>query len=119
MENYQIINEFSNLGEALDAILHEHKELTKNEWNLQYITDSVATQVNITLSKELNRIRLGTNNTDRNKQILIELLQGFIQMQNLKQIVTTDILKPDFLTYSENLVQDRITHQKQRKHSKQ
>jgi hypothetical protein len=58
---------------------------------------------------------LGTNNADRNTQILIELLQGYIQMQNLEHIVTTDIYKPEFLTEIENLVHERITTMKQKR----
>ena len=118
LEDYQIVNDFGNIGETLDAILQEHKELKKNDWNLQYIAHTVSTQVNDTISTELNRVRLGTNNTDRNTQILIELLQGFMQMQNLEHIVTTDLVKPPFLTDVENLVQEKITSMKQRKDSK-
>ncbi|MEK3889645.1 hypothetical protein [Bacillus sp. FSL K6-3431] len=117
MEDYQITNDFSNISETLDVILQEHKELKKNNWNLQYITHTVATQVNETISNELNRVRLGTNNADRNTQILIELLQGFMQMQNIEHIMTTDLHKPVFLTDAESLVQEKITMMKQRKDS--
>lgn len=117
LEDYQITNDFSNISETLDVILQEHKELKKNNWNLQYIAHTVATQVNETISNELNRVRLGTNNADRNTQILIELLQGFMQMQNIEHIMTTDMHKPVFLTDAESLVQEKITMMKQRKDS--
>jgi len=119
LEDYKIINDYRNFGEALDAILEEHKELDDKTWSLQYVSESIATQVNNTLTDELKRIRLGTNNTDRNTQILIEVLQGFMQMQNIEYIITTNDLKPTFLNEAESVVQDRIAHQKQRKHSKQ
>ncbi|MFJ5624879.1 hypothetical protein ACIQD3_19655 [Peribacillus loiseleuriae] len=115
MEDYQITNDFSTISETLDVILQEHKELKKYNWNLQYISPTVAPQVNETISNELNRIRLETNNTDRNTQILIELLQGFLQMQNIEHIMTTDIHKPVFLTDAERLVQEKVTMMKQRK----
>lgn len=117
LEDYQITNDFSNISETLDAILQEHKELKKNNWNLQYIAHTVSTQVNETISNEINRVRLGTNNADRNTQILIELLQGFMQMQNIEHIMTTDMHKPVFLTDAESLVQEKITMMKQRKDS--
>jgi len=117
LEDYQITNDFGNMSETLDVILQEHKELKKNNWNLQYITHTVATRVNETISNELNRVRLGTNNADRNTQILIELLQGFMQMQNIEHIMTTDMHKPVFLTDAESLVQEKITMMKQRKDS--
>ena len=31
---YWIVNDFANIGETLDAILQEYKELKKNDWNL-------------------------------------------------------------------------------------
>ena len=41
LEDYQIINDFGNIGETLDAILQEHKELKKNDWSLQYTAHKV------------------------------------------------------------------------------
>ena len=117
LEDYKIINDYRNFGEALDAILEEHKELDDKTWSLQYVSESVATQVNNTLTDELKRIRLGTNNADRNTQILLEILQGFMQMQNIEHIITTSEFKPAFLNEAENIVIDRITHMKQRKDS--
>lgn len=118
LEDYQITNDYSNIGEALDSILEEHKELKENHWNLQYISHTVAEIVNERMSNELNRIRLGTNNTDRNTQILIELLQGYMQLQNVRHIPTTDMYKTEFLTHTEEVVRSRITKMKQRKDSK-
>ena len=31
LKDYQIVNDYGNIGEALDAILQEHKELKKND----------------------------------------------------------------------------------------
>lgn len=118
LEDYKFINDFGNIGEALDAMIEEHKELDTKTWSLQYVASSVASQVNDTLTNELKKIRLGTNNVDRNTQILIEVLQGFMQMQNIEHIITTSDSKPTFLNEAESVVKDRITHQKQTKHSK-
>lgn len=112
--------------EGLERIIKEHKELSKQNWNLQYITDtvtenvtsSVQTSLQKSIVNEINKVRLGTNSADRNTQILIELLQGFIQMQNMEQIVTTDIYKPAFLSEVESLVNERITSMKQKKDNK-
>lgn len=68
---------------------------------------------------ELKRIRLGTNSTDRNTQILIELLQGFMIMKNINRIPLTKDYKAQFLKDAEQLVKERITHLKQKKDSKE
>ena len=31
LEDYQSVNDFANIGETLDTILQEHKELKKND----------------------------------------------------------------------------------------
>lgn len=117
LEDYQILNDFGNIGEALDAILEEHKESDRRTWSLQYVAENVASQVNDTLSKELTKIRLGTNNVDRNTQIIIEIVQGLMQNENIEYIITTENDKPSFLTEVEDLIKNRITHQKQKKDS--
>lgn len=128
IKDYAIDNNlpYESSSEACERIVREHMEFSKQNWNLQYITETVTENVTrsvqIALQKsivnEINKVRLGTNNADRNTQILIELLQGFMQMQNVEQIVTTDIYKPTFLTEAENLVQEKITTMKQKKDNK-
>lgn len=111
---------------AVEQIVKEHKEYAKQNWNLQYISEAVAEKVkqsvNVALqhsiSKEINRVRLGTNNTDRNTQILIELVQAHMELDNVKTIMTTDMYKPDFLEQAEKAVYERIIHQKQKKDGK-
>lgn len=112
--------------EGLERIIKEHQELSKQNWSLQYITDTVTENVSRSvqvalqqsISKEINKVRLGTNSIDRNTQILIELLQGFMQIRNVEQIPTTDIYKPEFLTHTEKMIQEKISLQKQKKDSK-
>lgn len=125
IEDYAIDNNLprQSKSDACERIIREHMELSKNNWSLQYITDTVTENVTRSIqialqksiSKEINKVRLGTNNVDRNTQILIELLQGYMQMQNIEHLLTTDLNKPDFLTDVENLVQNRINEMKQRK----
>lgn len=125
IEGYTEDNEIPRLdkSEGLARIIREHREMSKRNWSLEYITGTVAENVTQSMqvalqksiSKEINKVRLGTNNADKNTQILIELLQGFMQMQNMEHIMTTDLNKPEFLSDVENLVQDRINVQKQKK----
>lgn len=51
-------------------IIEEHKEIDNKTWSLQYVTQSIATPVNNTLTDELKKIRLGTNNADKNTQAI-------------------------------------------------
>jgi|SRR5690625_3370734 len=118
LEDYMILNDYGNIGEALDAMIAEHKELSTQSWSLRYASSVVASRVSDAMTKELKKILLGTNNTDRNTQILIELIQGYMQGENINHIINTDDNMPPFLEETKELIHERITKQKQRKDSR-
>lgn len=111
---------------ALQSIILEHKKLSNHLFDLEYIVkrikQEILTEIRSSIkdevAEEMKRIRLGTNNADRNTQILIELLQGFIVADNKETLTTTDIFKPSFLEEVEQLVQERINTMMIKKRSK-
>lgn len=128
IDDYAVLHNvpYSSRTESLERIIKEHKKYSEEKFSLEYIVESVSKEVSksvqIALQKsivnEVNRVRLGTNNADRNTQIIIELLQGFMQNENIEHIITTDDNKPSFLNEVEELIKKRITKQKQRKDNK-
>lgn len=70
------------------------------------------------MAKELKKILLGTNNADRNTQILIELVQGYMQSENINYIITTEDNVPPFIKDVNDLITRRISKLKQIKDSK-
>ncbi|KAA0956101.1 hypothetical protein FQ085_14750 [Planococcus sp. ANT_H30] len=125
LKDYAIKNELprESSSRALELVIREHKQLTSEKVNTnmlaqivsQNVTDSVSELIEAGVAKEVNKIRLGTNNTDRNTQKLIELVQGLLQLQNIDHIMTTDMNAPPFLKQVDELIESRITEQKQRK----
>ncbi|MCP3763741.1 hypothetical protein NLX67_15305 [Domibacillus sp. A3M-37] len=115
-----------NGSSALETILIQHKEYSNNLFDLRFIINQIKQEllqeidngIKKNVEVEMKRIRLGTNNTDRNTQVLIELLQGFMVASNKDTITTTDLYKPDFLAEAETVVHERIANLKQKKHSK-
>ena len=118
LEDYQIDNDYNTIGEAVDAIIAEHRELSKNNWSLNYITNVVTSQVSKGVQEEVKKAMLGINQADRNTQILIELVQGFMQHYEVEGIITTKVHSPIFMKEVERLVKERITKQKQKKDSR-
>ncbi|HIV74318.1 MAG TPA: hypothetical protein H9895_04465 [Candidatus Pseudogracilibacillus intestinigallinarum] len=118
LEDYQINNDYNTIGEAVDAIIAEHRELSKNNWSLNYITNVVTSQVSKGVQAEVKKAMLGINHADRNTQILIELVQGFMQHYEVEGIITTEVHSPIFMKEVERLVKERITKQKQKKDSR-
>lgn len=126
IEEYKEEKGSSTISSALESILSEHKELSNKMFDLRFIVNQVKQElmqeidngIKKNVETEMKRIRLGTNNTDRNTQVLIELMQGFMVASNKDTITTTDIYKPDFLVEAETVVHERIANLKQKKHSK-
>jgi hypothetical protein len=118
ISDYKDKHNFKRDNVALQSIINEHKKLSNQLFDLEYIVTrlkqevlfEINNSVQNAVSDELKRIRLGTNNADRNTQILIELLQGFIVADNKETLTTTDIFKPPFLSEAEEVVQERINN---------
>lgn len=110
---------------ALDYILKDYAELDMQRFDLRFVANSLKDEIikevrgaiKEEVAEEMKRIRLGTNNTDRNTQLLIELLQAKLVADNNNTLVFTDTYKPDFLTEAEEVVQERISNRVQKKHS--
>lgn len=118
LEDHMILNDYGNIGEALDSIIEEHRDLSNQTWSLNYVSNTIASNISHAIGEEINKTLLGINNTDRNTQILIELLQGYMQSKNIKYIITTDDNVPPFIEDVNDLISRRISKMKQRKHSK-
>ncbi|MGG3801195.1 hypothetical protein [Metabacillus fastidiosus] len=103
------------VGEAVSQICKEHKENKENEWSIKYISEVVSNSMKEAFKEELNKIRLGANNADRNTQILIELMNGIYFFQNYENLITTSVQEMEAIKTAKNEVQDRITHQRQKK----
>lgn len=117
---------YNSVSLALEKILKEHNKNNNDNFSLDFmakkISEEVGKSVQISLqhsiSKEINKVRLASNNIDRNTQILIELVQGFMQHNGVEGIITTEINYPLFMNEVEKLIKERITKQKQKKDSK-
>lgn len=102
-------------GSAIERICKEHSELQKNQWTINYISEVVIEKLGTVLGEELRKIRLGSNNADKNGQIILELLNGLFLHFNIEDCVTTDMLESGAHKISRAAVEDRIAHQRQKK----
>lgn len=122
-----------NLGksEALNQILLEYDEFKNQKFDLTVIASLLKTeiiaemrsalheQMKEEVTEELSRIRMGTNNTDRNSQILLELVTAKIQSDFNDDgiLIFSNLQTPDFLDEAKKVVGDRITKQIQKKYT--
>lgn len=102
-------------GEALARICKEYKVQKENEWSIGYISEVVTKSIQETFSKEISKIRLAGNSADKNTQIIIELLNGIYFNESYENLITTSDQEVDGVKTARELVENRITHKRQKK----
>lgn len=98
---------------VVEQIIKEHQDMKSKETS--FITQEVASTVQKEMRQVLNKILLGTNNTDRNTQVLIELVNGMMVNENVSDIVTTDDMEAQPVRTAKACVHERIKHMQQHK----
>lgn len=100
---------YKSESETLEKILKEHEEKaqTTTELMIKIIANEVA--------KELKNIIIGVNSTDKHSQILIEMLNGLFIKNDVREILTSDIVKSEGLEIAESSVKKRIRKNRIRK----
>src|SRR5699024_9116792 len=128
LEDYAYKNNipYASISTALENIVGEHKNQDENEFKLNHVIDKISDEVvksvqiefKKSISNEINKVRLGTNNVDRNTQILIKLIQDYMKNRKVNQILSTDDNSTPFIEKTNKLRKERTTEQKQKKDSK-
>lgn len=118
-------------SQAINKILLEYAEFKNQKFDLTVIASLLKTeiiaemrsalheQMKEEVTEELSRIRMGTNNTDRNSQILLELVTAKIQSDFNDDgiLIFSNLQTPEFLDEAKKVVGDRITKQIQKKYT--
>lgn len=106
---------FSYKNQAIEKIIEDHKNAESLQEKEESMIASVSEAVAKDMKKEVSRILLGVNNTDRNSQILIELINGMMVNTNQKSILTTDEAETEGLAAAREKVATDIQKQKQKR----
>lgn len=121
-ESWEYIQEYARKNNipynnrVINYIVEEHKEFTSlNEDKEQEFVERISEKISKEINDEIRRIRLGTNNTDRNTQIIIELLNSYFVQNDINSLISTADMKNEALKLAEDAVQKRIQKQKQKR----
>lgn len=104
----------NNFSKTLNKIILEHKELTQQ---VQELTKQVQ-QKDDMIKHSLTRIRLASNSSDKNAQIIIELLNSIIMHLDVIPF-PTNIAKSNLLTIAEDDVSEKIKKYRTKKLDKE
>ena len=108
VEYIEEVKEKNNLkysSEALDLIIREHRQNSDitTEAMIKIIAKEVAEQIKFDM-KEIKNV---SNDTDRNTQILIEMINGFFVISDYRRLATTEDIIAPALTRASELVDKR------------
>ncbi|MEK4306879.1 hypothetical protein [Oceanobacillus sp. FSL K6-0251] len=115
MMKYAEENNIARDNRVINHIIQDHKEMNNIDSQKGDLISSISEGISKEINKEIRRIRLGTNNTDRNTQVIIELLNGLFLNDDVNDIITTDQMETQALTTARDTVQKRIEHLQQKR----
>lgn len=100
-------NDFKYSSEALDLIIREHRENEKisNKMLREYL----ANEISEALKDEFKMLMKVNKFTDKNTQVIIEMLNGMFIKEEYGKIITTNEEVCKALTIAENTVEERIS----------
>lgn len=114
LEQYRDKHHSRSLAEALSEIVDEYKH--RNDVPAaKVLMEGIANQVEEKLSDTLTRIRLGTNNADRNSDIILMLLNTLCSYSDYSTLITEETSQ---LIKAREIEKDRIAHFRQKKLNK-
>ncbi|MEC2297177.1 hypothetical protein ACTHP5_20090 [Bacillus subtilis] len=99
----------SSRGKVIDYLVSNYNQIS--------VEEKIAKRIYEMFHKDFTRIRLGTNNSDRNSQIIIELLNTLMVKENIPRCLSTDEHKSPAVQDAQGFVKKRIEGYKQRKDS--
>ena len=98
-------NNLKYSSKALDLIIREHRQNSDitTEAMIKIIAKEVADQI----KGDMKEIKNVSNDTDRNTQILIEMINGFFVISDYRRLATTEDIIAPALTRASELVDKR------------
>ena len=108
VEYIEEVKEKNNLkysSEALDLIIREHRQ--NSDITTEAMIKIIAKEVSEQIKGDMKEIKNVSNDTDRNTQILIEMINGFFVISDYRRLATTEDIIAPALTRASELVDKR------------
>lgn len=99
-------NDFKYSSEALDLIIREHRENEK--MSIKMLREYLANEISEALKGEFKMLMKVNKFTDKNTQVIIEMLNGMFIKEEYGKIITTNEEVCKALTIAENTVEERV-----------
>lgn len=87
IDEYKEKNNLSSKAVALDNIIMEHEKNTK--FRVNDTAKLMSLEIGKVLKEDIDKFKVSARETDKNVQILIEMINGFFIKSSIGEIVTT------------------------------
>lgn len=116
IEKYKELNKVPTLSGALDNIIEEHRNISKEKIDSAYeiLSRDISEQIKSCFEGELKKIKFSSRSSDKNSQIILELL-NCILANNLEY---KDLLISDFKSPVVKKAEKEVENEIMRKHYK-
>ena len=108
LEYIEEVKEKNNLkynSESLDLIIREHRQ--NSDITTEAMIKLIAREVSEQIKLDFKGIKKASNDTDRNTQILLEMINGFFVISEYGRLATTEDVIAPALTRASELVDKR------------
>ena len=108
LEYIEEVKEKNNLkynSEVLDLIIREHRQ--NSDITTEAMIKLIAKEVSEQIKLDFKGIKKASNDTDRNTQILLEMINGFFVISEYGRLATTEDVIAPALTRASELVDKR------------
>ncbi len=103
----------SSISKALNNVLREHKE--KSETTREMMIRIIANEVAKSMKSDYAKLIKGVNQSDRNLQILLEMINGYFIKENVGEILCSDFARSEALGIAEENIKKRISKNRVRR----
>lgn len=110
----QIENDDRNTSITLRRIIKDHKEkihINQND-TIKLISDQIHSSTINYLDKELKKIRIALNGVDFDSKTIIEIINGFLILEDIDELPVTKELESKVLLKAKKTVKDNILDSK-------
>ncbi len=106
-------NKLTSESETLEYIIKEHKE--KSETTMEMMIRIIANEVAKSMKSDYAKLIKGINQSDRNLQILLEMINGYFIKENVGEILCSDFARSEALDIAEENIKKRISKNRVRR----
>lgn len=110
IEKYKENNNIPTVSGALDSIIKEHKNISKEKINSAYeiLSRDISEQIKSCFSEELKKIKTSSRASDKNTQIMLQLLNCILYNNLEWQDILISDCKTPILEKAEKEIENEI-----------